>query len=158
MTNKEAIDILFTEWKCVDRNDGIHCDRKCEDCDLVLPVEHIRDAYNLAIAALENKADKNLNDRYGYIGIETLLDFCGNSKDHAVTPNDFMRMKRVRLPSVQPERKKGMWYKPTGMMPPEYIGVYRCSVCEEIAPRDWKRHIQILTNFCPNCGADMRGE
>ena len=64
----------------------------------------------------------------------------------------------VKLPSVQPERKKGMWYKPTGMMPPEYAGVYRCSVCEEFAPRDWKRHIQILTNFCPNCGADMRDE
>ena len=62
------------------------------------------------------------------------------------------------LPSVQPERKKGMWYKPTGMMPPEYIGVYRCSVCGEIAPRDWKRHKQILTNFCQYCGADMKGE
>lgn len=37
-------------------------------------------------------------DRYGYIGIETLLNFCENSKDHAVTPNDFMRMKRVRVP------------------------------------------------------------
>ena len=41
-------------------------------------------------------------DRYGYIGIETLLNFCENSKDHSVTPNDFMRMKRVRMP----ERKK----------------------------------------------------
>ena len=37
-------------------------------------------------------------DKYGYIGIETLLNFCENSKDHAVTPNDFMRMKRVRVP------------------------------------------------------------
>lgn len=55
MTDREAIDVLFTEWKCVDRNDGIHCDRKCEDCDLVLPVERIRDAYNLAITALERR-------------------------------------------------------------------------------------------------------
>lgn len=36
-------------------------------------------------------------DKYGYIGIETLLNYCENSKDHAVTPNDFMRMKRVRM-------------------------------------------------------------
>lgn len=35
-------------------------------------------------------------DRYGYIGIETLLNYCENSKDHVVTPNDFMRMNRVR--------------------------------------------------------------
>lgn len=37
-------------------------------------------------------------DKYGYIGIETLLNYCENSKDHAVTPNEFMRMNRVRMP------------------------------------------------------------
>lgn len=52
MTNEEAIEIIHTEWKCVDRNDGIHCDRKCEECDLVLDVEEIRQAYNMAISAL----------------------------------------------------------------------------------------------------------
>ena len=45
-------------------------------------------------------------DKYGYIGIETLLNFCENSKDHAVTPNDFMRMERVRMP----EKKRGKWF------------------------------------------------
>jgi hypothetical protein len=37
-------------------------------------------------------------DKYGYIGIETLLNFCENSKDHVITPNDFMRMERTRVP------------------------------------------------------------
>ena len=54
------------------------------------------------------------------------------------------------------ERKSGHWYKPKGMMPPEYMGVYRCSECDEIAMRDWKHHRQELTNFCPNCGAQMK--
>lgn len=36
-------------------------------------------------------------DKYGYIGIETLLNYCENSKEHAVTPNEFMRMNRVRM-------------------------------------------------------------
>ena len=40
-------------------------------------------------------------DKYGYIGIETLLNFCENSKDHAVTPNDFMRMERVCITEPQ---------------------------------------------------------
>ena len=53
------------------------------------------------------------------------------------------------LPSVTPERQKGEWidqkcfdewYCPTG----------KCSICG-------KEHIFGL-NFCPNCGADMRGE
>ena len=59
-------------------------------------------------------------------------------------------------PTIE-ERKRGEWYKPTGMMPPEYAGVYRCSECDELAMRDWKTHKQKLTDFCPNCGADMRG-
>ena len=37
-------------------------------------------------------------DKYGYIGIETLFNYCENSKDHAVTPNEFMRIKTGRHP------------------------------------------------------------
>lgn len=64
----------------------------------------------------------------------------------------------LEAPTIEPERKRGKWYKPVGMMPPEYAGVYRCSKCDEIALRDWKHFKQVLSNFCPNCGADMRGE
>lgn len=62
------------------------------------------------------------------------------------------------VPSVQPERKTGKWYKPTGMMPPEMHGMYRCSECDELALFDWKHHQQMLSDYCPNCGADMRGD
>ena len=46
------------------------------------------------------------------------------------------------LPSVQPERPKGEWIE-------DGLEV-RCSVCGEI-------HFD-YEKFCPNCGADMRGE
>ena len=59
-------------------------------------------------------------------------------------------------PTIESKRKTGRWYKPKGMMPPEYMGVYRCSECDEMAMRDWKHHRQELTNFCPNCGARMK--
>lgn len=32
-----------------------------------------------------------------YISIETLLKFCDNSKDHSITPNDFLRMDSIRI-------------------------------------------------------------
>ena len=53
-----------------------------------------------------------------------------------------------KLPSAQPERKKGKWtfLEPNG---------FKCSECNRylnIACGDVKM------NFCPNCGADMRGE
>ena len=39
-------------------------------------------------------------DRYGYIGIETLLNFCEKSKDHSITPNDIMMLKRMNVEEV----------------------------------------------------------
>lgn len=79
-------------------------------------------------------------DKYGYIGIETLLNFCENSKDHSVTPNDFMRMKRVRMP----ERKKGKWILVTDNYGQHYI----CNHCGE-----WRYHQE--QKFCGECGAKM---
>ena len=50
----------------------------------------------------------------------------------------------IQALSAQPERKKGKWiYTPT-----EPLG-YICSECKEGCCR---------YNFCPNCGADMRGD
>ena len=48
----------------------------------------------------------------------------------------------------------GRWVKMTGMMPPEYVGHYKCSVCQ------WheSHHSNIMEykyQFCPNCGAKM---
>ena len=83
-------------------------------------------------------------DRYGYIGVETLLNFCTNSKDHAVTPNDFMRMKRVRVP----ERKTGKWKM---ALTKDLIGFntvcFRCSECNGME--------YSTSPFCRMCGAKM---
>ena len=49
-----------------------------------------------------------------------------------------------QLPSAQPERKKGEWI-------PKDDGRYHCSSCDGIAPKGYR------WDFCPNCGADMRG-
>jgi hypothetical protein len=51
------------------------------------------------------------------------------------------------LPSAQPERKKGEWIDKSGGI--EGAWNY-CSVCGEQAID--------LYDFCPNCGADMRGK
>lgn len=38
----------------------------------------------------------------------------------------------------------------------QHDGEYYCSCCEFEAFWSWRRDVQSLTNFCPNCGADMR--
>lgn len=71
----------------------------------------------------------------------------------------------MRLPSVQPERKRGGWIKMS-----DSDGIYfTCSICGENLPRVIQRfdpqfdlfpRLESIdkTNYCPNCGADMRGE
>ena len=51
------------------------------------------------------------------------------------------------VPTIEPERKTGKWLLHTYMPHNKY-----CSCCEKDSPYDkwW--------NFCPYCGADMRGE
>ena len=58
------------------------------------------------------------------------------------------------LPSAEPERKKGEWIN---------MGDFeQCSVCGETHLKEFQSYYTkttwIKTNFCPNCGANMRGE
>ena len=56
----------------------------------------------------------------------------------------------TRLMSLRPMRKKGKWidetFKPWGLV----HHPYKCDQCGE--------HSEANSNFCPNCGADMRGD
>lgn len=58
---------------------------------------------------------------------------------------------RERIPSAEPERKTGRWIPHPGG---KFVGFpymhYECNQCRDFEPEE--------RNFCPNCGADMRGE
>lgn len=59
--------------------------------------------------------------------------------------------------STEPERKKGEWIEEdlSGYLTPGGNSIYHCSECGHTeGPWPHPR----LTNFCPSCGADMRGE
>ena len=63
-------------------------------------------------------------------------------------------MEDISLPSARPERKKGKWipqdHNKTNGIASTLVYYYpKCSVCG---------HCDDYTNFCSNCGADMRGE
>ena len=59
------------------------------------------------------------------------------------------------IPSAEPERKKGKWlHKPN-----EYDDdTYECSRCGEPWTLIEGTPKENNMNYCPNCGADMRGE
>ena len=62
--------------------------------------------------------------------------------------HEIIKMRIGNLPSAQPEQKKGKWEIYVISM---FDGVgCRCSECGFEGVPYW--------DFCPNCGADMRGE
>lgn len=61
--------------------------------------------------------------------------------------DEWAAMKEIReLPSADPERKRGKWI-------PFDIPWYKCSECGAV-----RENNSFMENFCPYCGADMRGE
>lgn len=53
----------------------------------------------------------------------------------------------------------GEWVKATGMMPPEYCGLHICSECGHYAGRKPPYGgREMLSDYCPHCGAKMDGE
>ena len=60
-------------------------------------------------------------------------------------PVDSVIFNIKKIPTINADRPKGEWIKDA-----EWWCVYKCSVCGETFDE--------LTNFCPYCGADMRGE
>ena len=74
--------------------------------------------------------------------------------------HEIIKMRIGNLPSAQPERKRGKWI-PHSEKCREYIGTVLVNVeydywlCDACGYRVEKG--QPMYNFCPNCGADMRG-
>lgn len=67
------------------------------------------------------------------------------------------------LPSAQPERKTGRWYKPQGYPRDSYRFI--CDNCHDVAyfvtgnngKKNKSDNPKCGYRYCPNCGADMRG-
>ena len=93
--------------------------------------------------------------------IEAVIDLCKyytptKSANHPHM--DFVIEELQNLPPVTPTRPHGEWINIGSTI--GLIDDYRCSICNHKPERKeikgtwgWS-----FTNFCPNCGADMRGE
>ena len=146
MTREEAIKVLLEEWKCIDRNDGINCDRKCESCDLVMDSFVLKDAYNTAIKALEQEPCEDAISREAVISMA--YDMSEIDGEHFDKPCMVVDIEDIqKLPSVQPSRK-GHWIKENP---------FSLSVCSECGNNAFGYHgfDETRTDFCPYCGADM---
>ena len=87
------------------------------------------------------------------ISRQALCEYALNQKDKSVTPNDIMR-----FPSAQPEPQEGHWIDKgwDGDWAWQTDGrgnCWRVIECSECGKR-----VLAESNYCPHCGAKMKGE
>lgn len=91
--------------------------------------------------------DERIRQAVGMTGEDLTEDF----KDGVLT---VLRMLKDQ-PTIEPERKKGRWIEQDDAWDGVY---YECSCCKEPFTLIDGTPSDNLYNFCPACGADMRGE
>ena len=132
MSREEAIELLKIP---------IHCEDKGDEKDL-------RDAMNMAISALEQEPCDTISKKVvcNYIS--------DNYRRWFVNDDAFMQCISGidDIVSVQPIRK-GHWIRKEN----DIEWWYECSECEQEPLKSRFTDEDILSDFCPNCGADMRG-
>lgn len=103
----------------------------------------------------------DLISREAAIAAADRADYTGFTVEDVKTVTDEVVKELKLLPSVQQERKRSEWL-PHIEKSREYIGTFLVSVeydywfCDACGYR--VENGQPMYNFCPNCGADMRGE
>ena len=77
--------------------------------------------------------------------------------DNECYTDSFQEACRMAIEAIKNERPKGHWVEVYDL---DYLSyLYSCDQCGEPAPTKRETMFdQILTGYCPNCGADMRGE
>jgi hypothetical protein len=158
MTNKEAIKMIKAELECRNRQasgtdrDCIH--NNCEECHLLYEQGaegEQKEALDMAIKALEQEPCEDCISRQAVQDLINtwLTDYLTEETREAL---EVINGKVGDMPSVQPTRPKGKWipyYDRWGDVI-TIVSHFKCSVCGEY---DYDKD-----KFCPNCGADMRGE
>lgn len=136
MRNQEAIALL--------RNLEDSLDSYCE------LNEEGKTVFRMAIEALSCSEFPNSSDTiYRQAAIDEIKALY---EWHEIVTEDRAIDHFKRLPSAQPEQKKGRWIPVTNGR-----GGFECDECHNYAP-SFQDGVEWLSDYCPNCGADMRGD
>ena len=97
--------------------------------------------------SVENTLKTRCEDAVSRQAVLDLFEvYCGVAHNYAQVWEDV-----EHLPSVQPKAKTGRWIDRSegGRIKYPWMEAHECDKCGECGSAAW--------NFCPNCGADMRG-
>ena len=114
----------------------------CDSIDRQAAIDLVKDVCDAIMSCCGSHYDEETDDEV-YDDIREI--------DAILKCNKEMRIALKNMPSAEPERKTGKWI-PHEDEDGEHYGD-KCSECGE-----WYVMPYGKTNYCPNCGADMRGE
>ena len=144
MTREEAIVILMNS------NEYHHAKGDLPHSTLTVK------AFNMAIDALEEMSVEEYRQRLFEVFHKTdhdeLITYVVMPKDEEFKSLEYI----LRQYKFEPKRPHGEWLshyeycKKHDCLPSGLIAFWWCNQCEQ--------GVEIPTNFCPNCGADMRKE
>ena len=125
------------------------------DCDCINNLEYDRRERKQKEQSRSTAQSTNLIERQAAIDGKISIQRANGVEiysDEAV-PVEYLK----RLPTIQPKRKKGEWLPDNNNA---YEMRFVCSCCKEseVVPTIGFTKYKPLWDFCPNCGADMRGE
>ena len=146
MTSEKAIELLHRLQD--EQFDGVHGDERREALDMAVRAlePNLGNNGSICIKTGANDEDRTTDDCISrQAAIDAVVSAMIDGAD-AELVEGVMEL----LPSAQPERKKGKWIEHN----PHNWGlgiIYECSECGY--EMDCEE-----PNYCPSCGADMRGE
>lgn len=124
--------------------------------DAIRAISDHGDSVRANALGLAEYAVENMPTVQPEITDEQFKDYC-RKRCLSVVTNEFMYEVRKMVPSAQPKRGKWKGYNTDkeGWKRTDGSPVFMsCSECNGVVLNNGSAH----WNFCPNCGADMRGE
>ena len=116
------------------------------------------DADRLPLRKFQEQECKGLGEGAAYRqGWNDAIDAIMNNEPQQEYEELDFTQKHERIPvmlTILPQKKQGTWIKENIVLtsnPPQYQ--WHCSECGKVI---YGYSAEILTNFCPSCGADMR--
>lgn len=151
MTNKEAVETLREEFCKLKLFCELYPDAcQKENCDIYLAIEVLKgkDTVSPSIDTISRQAAIDAIEKAK----------TAKSEDGEIYVAKYnAEMNITLLPSTQPGRKKGRW----NFIGDQMFECTECGVCYTQSQFDQMRvriTDSISPNFCPNCGADMKGK
>ena len=141
-----ALEVLRKQSNCWDKI--TECSANCEECECHVDASDLVEAVKTVLDTFPTQMSETSDAVSRRMVLDALHEYMDDT-DYTV---GYLHDVICNLPSAQPEEKTGEWIVISEFEDCRYVKCNQCKMTQVFY------YNKPLTNFCPNCGADMRGE